>query len=249
MSILKVDIIGDVHGCYEELMYLFRKLGYSFENSIPKHPLRVPVFIGDLTDRGPNSIEVIRLVYELVIVRKQAKYIPGNHCNKLYRFFLGNPVKQQHGLETTVAEWENLTTVKQKELKDKFITLYESAPLYLRLPEVNAVVAHAGIKRDMIGKKGKRVETFVFYGDITGKTLPNGMPERLDWAQEDTGGDWIIYGHTPVREPRVIGKTINIDTGCVFGGKLTAFQLPEENLISVPSYQESVPEKFKIFDT
>ncbi|MEQ6388294.1 bis(5'-nucleosyl)-tetraphosphatase PrpE [Bacillaceae bacterium S4-13-58] len=245
---MKIDIIGDVHGCYDELMDLFKKLGYSFEDHLPKHASRVPVFLGDLTDRGPKSIEVMRLVYKLVIEENRGKYIPGNHCNKLYRFFLGNPVKQQHGLETTVAEWEELSPRDQKEVKEEFITLYETAPLYLQLPEVNAVVAHAGIKRDMIGKKGKRVETFVFYGDITGKTLPNGMPERLDWAEEDTGGDWIIYGHTPVREPRVIGKTMNIDTGCVFGGKLTAFQLPEENIVSVPSYQEEVPEKFKTFD-
>ncbi len=125
------------------------------------------------------------------------------------------------------------------------IELYENAPLYLDLPEIDAIVAHAGIREDLIGRKDKKVKTFVLYGDITGETLPDGRPVRRDWAQHYHGGDkWIVYGHTPVLEARFVNKTVNIDTGCVFGNKLTAFRLPEEKIISVPSKQPFVEEKF-----
>ncbi|MCT2535666.1 bis(5'-nucleosyl)-tetraphosphatase PrpE [Aquibacillus koreensis] len=246
---MKIDVIGDIHGCIEELHDLFHALGYQWEDNIPFHPDgRIPAFVGDLTDRGPNSIAVINLVYEMVVEHKRAIYVPGNHCNKLYRYFLGNNVKQQHGLETTVAEWKALDAKQQKVIQHHFMTLYEQADLYVVLPEVNAVVAHAGISADLIGKTNKKVKTFVLYGDITGETHPDGRPVRRDWAQSYQGEQWIVYGHTPVKKPRILNKTINIDTGCVFGNALTAFRLPEEETVSVPSKQQLVEEKFQTFD-
>ncbi len=242
---MKYDIIGDIHGCYDELLELFLSLGYHVHNGIPLHPDgRIPVFVGDLTDRGPASIKTIHLVYKLVQDEK-GRYVPGNHCNKLYRYFLGNPVKHQHGLETTVAEYEALPKEEKAMVRKRFMELYEQAPLYDILVEVNAVVAHAGIKEEMIGRTDKRTETFVFYGDITGKTDEHGFPERRDWALHYSGEKWIVYGHTPVRKPRFRNKTVNIDTGCVFGGMLTAFRLPEERIVSVPSKQPFIEEKFR----
>jgi diadenosine tetraphosphatase ApaH/serine/threonine PP2A family protein phosphatase len=245
---LKIDVIGDVHGCYKDLCSLFVELGYGSQESIYVHPNgRIPVFVGDLTDRGPESLKVIQLVYEMVIKQKKAKYVPGNHCNKLYRFFLGNKVKQQHGLETTVAEFEALDKKQQAKIRQQFMELYEEAPLYLEIPEVNAVVAHAGIKSSYIGRRDKKVKTFVLYGDITGEFDESGKPIRRDWAQSYHGDTWIVYGHTPVLNPRIVNKTINIDTGCVFGNKLTAFRLPEETTVSVMSKQPYNDEKFRSF--
>jgi diadenosine tetraphosphatase ApaH/serine/threonine PP2A family protein phosphatase len=246
---MKIDVIGDIHGCLEELKELLHQLGYEWKGGIPIHPNeRVPVFVGDLTDRGPHSIATISFIYNLVIKQKAGRYVPGNHCNKLYRYFLGNPVKAQHGLETTVAEYEALSKAEQNTIRKQFMELYESAPLYEVIPELNTVIAHAGIKQDMIGRTDKKVETFVFYGDITGKTDERGLPERRDWAMYYTGEQWIVYGHTPVKEPRFINSTVNIDTGCVFGGALTAFRLPEEEIVSVPSKQPFVEEKFRSYD-
>ncbi|WP_138416409.1 bis(5'-nucleosyl)-tetraphosphatase PrpE [Aquibacillus sediminis] len=244
---MKVDVIGDIHGCIDELKELFDRLGYEWNNNVPIHPDdRLPVFVGDLTDRGPNSIAVILLVYKMVVEEQVAKYVPGNHCNKLYRYFLGNNVKQQHGLETTVAEYQALDKKLQKQVRHHFMTLYDQASLYLELPEVNAVIAHAGISENLIGKTGKKVKTFVLYGDITGETHEDGRPVRRDWAQSYHGDRWIVYGHTPVNHPRIVNKTINIDTGCVFGNALTCFRLPEEECISVPSKQPYIEEKFRI---
>ncbi|WP_085992704.1 bis(5'-nucleosyl)-tetraphosphatase PrpE [Oceanobacillus senegalensis] len=246
---MKIDVIGDIHGCIEELHMLFQKLGYHYQNGAYVHPNdRIPVFVGDLTDRGPNSIAVIQLVYRMVIEEQKAKYVPGNHCNKLYRFFLGNNVQQKHGLETTVAEYEVLSTREQKIIRKQFMTLYDKAPLYLEIPEVSAVIAHAGIKEAYIGRSDKKVKSFVLYGDVTGATHPDGRPIRRDWAKHYKGSHWIVYGHTPVKEARIINKTINIDTGCVFGNALTAFQLPEEKTVAVESKQPLVEEKFNSFD-
>lgn len=246
---MKIDVIGDVHGCYDELCELLDRLGYQYDGSLYTHPgERIPIFLGDITDRGPSSLAVIDLVYRLVIKGKCAKYIPGNHCNKLYRYFLGNYVKVQHGLETTVAEYQTISKKQQTDIKNKFMTLYDQAPLYLHFPVLQAVVAHAGIKEAFIGRDDQHVKSFVLYGDVTGETDETGRPIRRDWAQAYTGDQWIIYGHTPVLEPRIVHKTINIDTGCVFGNKLTAFSLPEEKITSVPSHQPLIKDRFSYVD-
>ncbi|WFA06491.1 bis(5'-nucleosyl)-tetraphosphatase PrpE [Bacillus sp. HSf4] len=240
---MKYDVIGDIHGCYDEMIALIEKLGYSFQAGLPVHPdNRTIVFLGDLTDRVPKSIEVVEFVAR-AFEEGAVRYVPGNHCNKLYRFFKGNPVKLMHGLETTAAEYKQLPQNKQKQVKEQFMRLYERAPLYEILHNGELVVAHAGIKAEDIGKKpvGK-VKQFVLYGDITGETMPDGRPVRRDWAAHYRGKPWVVYGHTPVKSPRTLHHTINIDTGCVFGNMLTAFRFPELKTVSVTSsmpYDES----------
>ncbi len=244
---MKVDVIGDIHGCYQEFVELTEKMGYSWDSNLPIHPEgRKLAFVGDLTDRGPHSLQVIEAVYQIV---KQAGgyYVPGNHCDKLYRFFLGRNVQITHGLETTVAEYESIPKKEQSSIKQKFMWLYESSPLYQVLDDGKLIVSHAGIRQDYIGKNDKRVKTFVLYGDITGKKNPDGTPERRDWAKHYKGQAWNVYGHTPVKEPRFFNQTINIDTGAVFGGKLSAFRYPEIETLSVPSSMPLVEEKFRSF--
>ncbi|GGE51337.1 bis(5'-nucleosyl)-tetraphosphatase PrpE [asymmetrical] [Pullulanibacillus camelliae] len=243
------DIIGDVHGCYNECRDLFTQLGYNWKDELPVHPQnRLPVFLGDITDRGPNSVRMMQLVTQLV-EEKLALYVPGNHCDKLYRYLIGRNVQIKHGLETTVAELDALDDRTFKKLRHAFITLYESSTYYLHLDDGRLVVAHAGIKERDIGLPvNKRIKTFVLYGDITGGVDANGKPIRLDWAKHYQGEPWIIYGHTPVHEAREIRHTINIDTGCVFGGRLTALRYPEFERVSVPSEQPYLPEHFQSFD-
>lgn len=243
------DVIGDIHGCYVEFEELTKNLGYNWSNGYPFHPEgRKLAFVGDLTDRGPDSLKVIEIVSE-VVKRGLAHYTPGNHCDKLYRYFLGRNVQETHGLETTVAEIKKLPKEQFALIRSKYMDLYENAPLYLTLADKKLVIAHAGIRSDYIGRTDKKVKTFVLYGDITGEQNPNGSPVRRDWAKNYTDKQsFIVYGHTPVKEPRLINGTINIDTGCVFGGKLTAFRYPEKETVSVPSKQPFVPEKFREFE-
>ncbi|ASS88106.1 bis(5'-nucleosyl)-tetraphosphatase PrpE [Geobacillus sp. FSL K6-0789] len=244
---MQVDIIGDIHGCFREFAALTETLGYHWDEGVPIHPDgRKLGFVGDLTDRGPESLNMIEIVSALV-ERKLAYYVPGNHCNKLYRFFLGRNVQIAHGLETTVSEYRTLPPSEQEMIRRKFIRLYEQAPLYAVLDEGRLVIAHAGIRHDYIGRTDQKVKTFVLYGDITGETNPDGTPVRRDWAKRYHGSAWVVYGHTPVKTPRFVGRTVNIDTGCVFGGALTALRYPEMETVSVPSSMPYVPEKFRSF--
>ncbi|QHA91588.1 bis(5'-nucleosyl)-tetraphosphatase PrpE [Bacillus sp. N1-1] len=241
------DIISDIHGCYNELKTLTMRLGYDWESGVPLHPEgRKLVFPGDITDRGKDSLAVVKIVSQLV-TSGQAFYCPGNHCNKFYRYLIGRNVQQTHGLETTVAELNALPPKDRTMIKELFIALYENAPLYLSLDDGELIAAHAGIPEKYIGQVGKKVKTFVLYGDITGESHPNGMPIRKDWATQYEGGALIVYGHTPVLEPRWVNHTVNIDTGCVFGGKLTALSYPELKTTSVQSSMPYVAEKFTSF--
>ncbi|WP_100399633.1 bis(5'-nucleosyl)-tetraphosphatase PrpE [Bacillus sp. FJAT-44742] len=245
---MKLDFIGDIHGCLHELKEMLSTLNYKYIDGKWTHPdNRKLVFIGDLTDRGPDSVGVIELVFSLT-ENNIAYYVPGNHCDKLYRYFLGRNIVISHGLETTVEELENLDRRTYKKVRARFMKLFEGSPLYHELDEGNIVAAHAGIREDYIGRHDKKVKTFVLYGDITGEKEPNGSPVRRDWAKKYNGNSWIVYGHTPVIKPRMLNRTINIDTGCVFGGALTAFKYPEKELISVPSTMPFVQEKFREFE-
>ncbi|MBU9713289.1 bis(5'-nucleosyl)-tetraphosphatase PrpE [Evansella tamaricis] len=242
------DIIGDIHGCFQEMNELLDTLGYQMNDGNITHPEgRKPVFLGDLMDRGPNSLSVIYSVTRWVKEEK-ALYCPGNHCDKLYRYFLGRNVTISHGLETTVAELEVLGHKEYNHISSLFRNLYESSPLYLVLDEGKLVVAHAGIRPDDIGKNNKRIKTFVLYGDITGEKHHDGRPIRRDWPSKYTYDTFVVYGHSPVQEPRQVGNTLNIDTGCVFGNSLSAFRWPEKQIVSVSSHQALVEEKFRPFD-
>ncbi|ALC91837.1 bis(5'-nucleosyl)-tetraphosphatase [Bacillus sp. FJAT-18017] len=243
---MKIDIIGDIHGCYQEFVELTEKLGYKWDEGVPVHPDgRRLGFVGDLTDRGPESLKTADLVWRLVVERNEAYYVPGNHCNKLYRYYLGNKVQVSHGLETTVAEFEAIDKAAQDQARNRFVELYDRSQLHLVLDGGKLVIAHAGIRADYIGKTGSKVKTFVLYGDITGEKHQDGSPVRRDWAAKYNGKAIIVYGHTPVSEPRILNNTYNIDTGAVFGGKLTALRYPEMELVSVPSSMPYLAEKFR----
>jgi protein phosphatase len=246
---MEFDIVGDIHGCYDEFLNLTNKLGYLMDTGIPLHPDgRSLVYVGDIMDRGPDSLKMMNLLFK---IRDEhiLYYSPGNHCNKLYRFAKGNQVQLTHGLETTVAELDALPKEKRRKFLSEYRSFYEALPLYQSLDEGNLIVAHAGIREDMIGLPlSEKIRTFVLYGDISGQTLPDGRPLRRDWAKHYKGVPYIVYGHTPVTEARFVNNTVNVDTGCVFGGKLTALRYPEMEIVSVPSQQPFIPEKFTIFD-
>ncbi|MEG6523529.1 metallophosphoesterase [Desulfotomaculum sp. 1211_IL3151] len=227
------DIIGDVHGCLEELSELLQELGYHRKGPSFIHPKgRKIIFLGDLGDRGPRCLDSIGLVMEMVH-REHALYVPGNHCNKLYRYLLGRNVQIKYGMEKTVAEFMALCATEKEIFSREFISFYENAPLYLILDDGKLVTVHAGIKANMIGQVNKRIMSFCLYGDTTGEVTPEGLPIRRDWAKNYRGQALIVYGHTPIEEPIFRSNTINIDTGCAMGGKLTALRYPERQLVQV----------------
>ncbi len=226
------DIVGDVHGCHSELVQLLTDLGYSISSDGTRvtHPQgRRVVFVGDLVDRGPDSPAVLRLV--MAMVRDGvAMCIAGNHDQKLSRALRGRDVKVSHGLERSLAQLESDPGLKADaaQFLDGLISHYV-------LDDGKLVVAHAGLKEEMQGRASGRVRDFALYGETTGETDEFGFPIRLDWAQNYRGRGLVVYGHVAVSEPRWLNNTVNIDTGCAFGGRLTALRYPERELVSVPA--------------
>ena len=233
------DVIGDIHGCLPELRELLSLLGYSGIDDAPDGPISHPearqvVFVGDLTDRGPDSVGTVRLAHRMWR-DGVASVAPGNHEDKLFRYLHGRNVRLQHGIETTVAEYLSLDSAGRAEFRQQLLDLVAESPPYLILDQGRLVVAHAGIKQHMIGDFSGHTRSMVLYGDVTGRTTPDGFPERRDWAKQYQGKPLIVYGHSPVKEARLRNNTINIDTGCVYGGKLTAFRYPERETVQVPA--------------
>jgi polynucleotide kinase-phosphatase len=246
------DVIGDVHGCFDELRALLEQLGYAFEPAADsldadatgwrvRHPAgRKAVFVGDLVDRGPKTPDVLRLVMGMV-TDGGALCVPGNHDVKLLRKLRGRDVRITHGLAESLAQLERESPAFVPRVAD-FI---DGLVSHYVLDDGKLVVAHAGLPASMQGRGSGKVRDFALYGDTTGETDEYGLPVRYPWAQDYRGRAMVVYGHTPVLEPEWLNRTICIDTGCVFGGRLTALRYPERELVSVPAaatyYQPAKP--------
>ena len=229
------DIIGDVHGCLDECVQLLRTLGYSVVGTREAPEVTAPegrraVFVGDLVDRGPDSPGVLRLVMAMV-ANGTAFCVPGNHDVKLMKKLRGRDVKISHGLAETLQQLESEPAEFLKQACDWIYSLVS----HLVFDDGKLVVAHAGMKENMQGRASGAVRDFAMYGETTGETDEYGLPVRYDWAGDYRGSAMVVYGHTPVPEPEWVNRTICVDTGCVFGGKLTALRYPERELVSVPA--------------
>ena len=227
------DIVGDIHGCYDELIALLEKLGYEVADdaSAAVHPEgRKAVFLGDVVDRGPSTPAVLRLVMGMV-ASGSALCVPGNHENKLIRALRGRDVQVTHGLAESLAQLENETS----EFRRQALEFLDGLVSHFVLDDGRLVVAHAGMREEMQGRASAAVRAFALYGETTGETDEFGLPVRYPWAAEYRGKALVVYGHTPVPKSEWVNNTINIDTGCVFGGALTALRYPEKELVSVPA--------------
>ncbi len=232
------DIIGDIHGCFDELVELLKELGYEIstqsdgETVVEPPQGRKAIFVGDYVDRGPKVPEVLRLVMQMQKAGA-AICVPGNHDVKLVRALRGRNVKPTHGLAESLSQLEKEST----RFKTKIAEFLDDLVSHYVLDNGKLVVAHAGMKAELQGRASGRVREFAIYGETTGETDEFDLPVRLNWADEYRGPATVVYGHTPVPEPQWVNRTINIDTGCVFGGKLTALRYPEKELVSVPAHQ------------
>ncbi|MGH9127952.1 MAG: polynucleotide kinase-phosphatase [Acidimicrobiales bacterium] len=229
------DIIGDVHGCHTELVELLVALGYQVgpDGLSARHPGgRRAFFVGDLIDRGPATPAVLRLAMAMV-ASGDALCVPGNHEAKLLRALRGANVTPSHGLSESLAQ----IAAEPAELSSQVAAFIDGLVSHLVLDDAKLVVAHAGLPADMQGRASGAVRSFALYGDTTGETDEFGLPVRYPWAQDYRGAAIVVYGHTPVPEAVWTNRTICIDTGCVFGGRLSALRYPERELVSVPAHQ------------
>ena len=228
------DIVGDVHGCHAELVELLTRLGYTVRPDGAAHPDgRTAVFVGDLVDRGPDTPAVLKLVMGMVAAGT-ALCVSGNHEDKLLRKLRGRNVRVSHGLAETLAQLEAAPAGFAGTVEPFLSGLIS----HYVLDGGRLVVAHAGCKEAYQGRASGRVRAFCLYGDTTGETDEYGLPVRYPWAREYRGSAMVVYGHTPVERTEWINNTICVDTGCVFGGALTALRYPERQLVSVPAVRE-----------
>lgn len=246
------DIIGDIHGCADELEALLEKLGYEHSPISPSpssnypiiyprlyhHPHgRLAIFLGDLVDRGPRNLDVLQLVRHMVEAG-QALCVPGNHDVKLMRKLNGRNVKVRYGLAQTLAEFTAFPDDIRGELETATAEWLRSLISHYVLDGGKLVVAHAGLKEHLQGRASGKVREFALYGETTGESDEFGLPVRANWALDYRGQAIVVYGHTPVPQAEWLNGTINIDTGCVFGGKLTALRYPERELVSSAAARE-----------
>ncbi|RKG90562.1 polynucleotide kinase-phosphatase [Corallococcus sp. CA049B] len=232
------DIIGDIHGCREELEALLAKLCYQLQpraDGTPGFDVRPPegrkaVFLGDLVDRGPDIPGVLRLVMDMVEAGT-ALCVPGNHEMKLLRKLRGGKVNVSHGMAQTLEQLEK----EPPEFHQRVAKFIDDRVSHYVLDDGRLVVAHAGLKESMQGRGSGRVRTFALYGETTGETDEYGFPVRFNWAAEYRGRAAVVYGHQAVLEAEWVNNTLCVDTGCVYGGQLTALRYPERELVSVPA--------------
>lgn len=229
------DVIGDVHGCAAELLALLRRLGYERPSPrrAPRHPEgRRAVFLGDLVDRGPRVVQAARLVMGMV-AEGTALCVPGNHEEALARLLDGGAVRRSPGIVLSLRQFDALPAPRRRGFLSDLRGFIASLPPHLVLDHGRLAVAHAGLRGEHIGRDSDEVRRFALNGETTGEVDRYGLPVRVKWAAAYRGRALVVYGHTPVTEPEWIGRTVNIDTGCVYGGKLTALRYPESEIVSV----------------
>jgi protein phosphatase len=236
------DVIGDVHGCLDELIELMTTLGYQVERNetefsvVPPEGRRL-VFLGDLVDRGPSTPDVLRLVMTMTAAN-QAVCVPGNHDMKLMKALKGRNVQLTHGLAESMEQLAH----EPEEFREQVAKFLDGLVSHYVFDDGKLVVAHAGMKESMQGRGSGKVRDFALYGETTGETDEFGLPVRYNWSSDYRGKALVVYGHTPTPDPLWLNNTVNIDTGCVFGGRLTALRYPERETVTVPAkatYYES----------
>jgi protein phosphatase len=232
------DIIGDVHGCADELENLLRELGYDVawnearQVTVTPPPGRKAVFVGDLGDRGPRTPDVLRIAMHME-ESGTAYVIQGNHDRKLFRWLDGRNVTISHGLQQSIDQLVG----EDDGFRAKAKTFLDGLRSHAWLDGGKLAVAHAGLKEEMIGRGSGAVREFALFGETTGEMDEFGLPVRRDWAAEYRGDTSVIYGHVATSEVQWVNNTLCIDTGCVYGGKLTALRWPEKQIVSVPAAQ------------
>jgi protein phosphatase len=248
------DLIGDVHGCADELEALLKQLGYVATEVPPEpgwsplgyvHPAgRKAVFVGDLVDRGPRVVDTLSIVRNMVVAGS-AICVPGNHDVKLLKKLQGRDVRITHGLAETLAEIDRIPEGDREAFMKSLGEFLDGLVSHFVLDGGKLVVAHAGLKAEMHGRGSAKVRDFALYGETTGEIDEFGLPVRHNWAAEYRGHAMVVYGHTPVPEPEWLNRTVNLDTGCVFGGRLTALRYPELEFVAVDAarmyYEPSRP--------
>lgn len=217
-----IAVIGDVHGCLDELEALIALCGHPRGGAL--------CLVGDLVAKGPDSRGVLALVREL-----GASAVRGNHDQRVLSHKLaidaGLPPPRLRPTHAAVAH----------ALDDRDFALLASLPLFLRLPAEQAIVVHAGLVH---GVPPEQQDPDLL---MNMRTLrPDGTPSRraedgVLWGSRWPGPELVLFGHHALQGLQQHPFAIGLDTGCVYGGRLTACLLPERRILSVPARRAYLP--------
>ncbi|MDP0500256.1 MAG: metallophosphoesterase [Verrucomicrobiota bacterium JB022] len=216
MAIGRLITIGDVHGCAEQLAELLAWLRPGADDRV--------IFVGDLVNKGPKSAWVIDMALEL-----KAECVLGNHELRLLRF-------RESGDPTALKDYDRVTL---RQLKPHHWDYMAQMPLTLTEPAFNSIIVHGGfLPQPHWTQQGADIVTKIQVIDHDGRPAKRQeCPRGHAWANEWTGPEFVIYGHTPRPAPLVKCGSICIDTGAVTGGRLTAFVWPEGAVYQVRDHR------------
>lgn len=238
------DIIGDVHGCSVEYYEMLRTLGYSIGDwDNPRritHPeYRIPIMVGDYVDRGPYSGEVLHSVM-LNIFEELMYGVLGNHDKKLLSYWLGNNPQQSKEFQETLESISLQEQLYNFSFKRNYLGLLNELPYLILLDGGKVKVVHGGWSKRLESPdvKKKDAQYVALYGIPTGGMDEQGFPVRSNWQKNYNEEALIVHGHTPSHEIVIENKVWNIDTGCVFGGYLTALRYPEMEVVQIEAFKE-----------
>lgn len=207
--------VGDVHGCNDELGALLKEAGWTTDDRL--------VFVGDLVAKGPDSAGVVQRAIEL-----KALAVLGNHDAHLLDVRAGISKKAHHS-----AVAKTLTEEQWKFL--------DRLPLWIDLPELNALVVHGGVLPNVdLSAQPRHLLLNMRSIDAEGRGTPR-LEAGVPWASRWPGPRHVVFGHDAVRGLQQHPFATGLDSGCVYGKKLTGMWLPTRQLVSVPAKRAYQP--------
>lgn len=244
-----LDVLGDGHGLLESRVNIIEKGGYiKGSDGLFRHPDgRKLVYLNDETSRGKLPMDGVKFgkypsIAMAVMMMEHVKAglayaVDSNHNFKIWRWLEGKNVTMAHGDEDVVSEFESFELEHGPEftfeLKKQLAHFLRQLPAHLIIEDRGiwrAVVTHAGIQDQMIGKQSKIINDYCRFGPTDG-FCEDGRPNRLDWTKSHRNGMLVIWGHEPHDKVVVHNDAVNVDTGGFCGHYLSMFRYPEMQVV------------------
>lgn len=212
-------VVGDIHGCLEELRALLVEVAFRPGDD-------ALVSVGDLVNKGPDSVGVVRLVRAL-----GGRAVMGNHDDLVLR----SVAARRAGDDGAFSEGVRRIA---KRLDDEDVAWLAALPSHLVLEEQHVVIVHAGLVPNVPLSSQPREHALTMRSIRSDGTVTKRIEEGVPWASLWPGPEHVLFGHDAVRGLQRWPYATGLDTGCVYGGRLTGMLLPERKLVSVPARRE-----------